>query len=109
VLTKAYAQLGLQGGPAAHPAAALALADLSSRVWLVISAAQLGQDGARRLAPARSRRCRRWAWRHFCELAREHHSLSAPQAAALNELYGKLRDAARTYSFSMRSPELSWI
>ena len=110
LVTRAYAQLGQQGGPAAHPAAALSLADLSSRAWLVISAAQLGEDGARRLAPARAKRCQRWAWRHFCELAREHHSLSAPQSAVLNELYVKLRDAARTDSFSsMGSRELAWI
>jgi hypothetical protein len=110
LVTRAYARLGQQGGPGAHPAAALALADLSGRAWLVISAAQLGEDGARRLAPARARRCRRWAWRHLCELARQHHSLSVPQAAVLNELYVKLRDAVRTDSLaSMRSLELAWI
>jgi hypothetical protein len=109
VVTRAYAQLGQQGGPAVHPAAALSLADLCTRAWLLISAAHLAHDGARRLTPARVKRCRRWAWRHFCALARQGHSLSASPATVLNELYVVLRDAARADSLSQsQGPEVAW-
>lgn len=101
VVTRAFVELRLRGGPAVHPVAAMSLADLCARAWLLMSAQYLAHDGARLTTPAERRRCRLWAWRHFCELAREHgHSLASPSAAVIHDLYPALRDAARMGALS---------